>query len=430
MRINPIIKNATWIIVCRVIQSILSVVIGSLTARYLGPSNYGLINYASSVVAFVVPIMQLGFRSTLVQAFVNKPNDAGETLGTALLMNVISACLSILGVLAFVSIANKGEKETIIVCGLYSLNLLFQALEMSQYWFQSKLLSKYTAIVSVVAYVIVSVYKVYLLVFEKSIYWFAISQALDYMIISISLLVIYKKIGKQKLTVSLKTAGELIHVSKYYIVSGMMVTVFGYIGNIFLKLLIDESAVGFYTAAVTCSTMSGFIFAAIIDSVRPSILASKNSDEKVYEKKIIQLYTVIISLTVLQSVFITIFSPVIIKILFGDAYMRTSLPLRIYTWQTIFAQIGTIRNIWILAEGKQKYLWMINLSGALLSIISNIIMIPLFGIEGAAISAVATQVFTNVIMSFLIKPIRENNRLLLRSLNFKHILEICKIYTK
>ena len=64
---NKIIKNASWIIVCKILESIVSLVIGMLTARYLGPSNYGLINYASSIVAFVAPIMQLGITNILVQ---------------------------------------------------------------------------------------------------------------------------------------------------------------------------------------------------------------------------------------------------------------------------------------------------------------------------------------------------------------------------
>lgn len=416
MKFSPVVKNASWIIVCRVIQSVLSLVIGTLTARYLGPSNYGVINYASSLVAFVVPIMQLGFRNTMVQEFVKKPEEEGKTLGTVLFMNIISACLSIVGLFAFVSIANKGESETIVVCLLYSLSLLFQALEMSQYWFQSKLLSKYTAVVSVIAYAIVSLYRIYLLISEKSVYWFAVSQALDYMIISVSLLAIYKKIGKHKLAVSFERAKEMFAVSKHYIVSGMMVTIFGYIGNIFLKFLIDESAVGYYTAAVTCVGMTGFVFAAVIDSARPDILAGKNANSGDYEKKIIKLYRIIILLTVLQGVFITIFSDFIVNILFGTAYQQTSLPLKIYVWQTVFAQIGTIRNIWILAEGKQNYLWIINLVGALSSIILNLILIPVLGISGAALSAVATQLFTNVILSCFMKPIRPNNKLLFKAL--------------
>ena len=425
---NRVIKNASWIIVCKVIQSFLSLIIGTITARYLGPSNYGLINYAAAIVAFVVPIMQLGFRNTLVREIIANPEEEGEIVGTALVLNVTSSVMCIVCIIVFVLIFNRGEKETILVCIFFSLNLIFQALEMIQYWFQAKLQSKYTAIISMIAYVIVSLYKIYLLCTNKSIYWFALSQTLDFMIISLALVMIYKRVGGRKLFFSLKKAKQMLNVSKHYILSSMMVVVFGYIGNVFLKFLIDESAVGYYTAAITCAGIANFIYAAIIDSVRPTVLQSKESNYDLYEKKLVQLYSIIITLTVLQSVCITIFGDILVKILYGEKYVHAIVPLKIYTWQTVFSQIGTIRNVWILAENKQKYLWIINMCGAITSVILNWIFIPAFGVSGAAISAVATQFITNVIMSYIIKPIRKNNEILLEGCNLKVFIELIKIY--
>ena len=61
-------------------------------------------------------------------------------------MSAGASLLGIAGVAAFAGIANRGEKETVIVCVLYSISLLFQATEMLQYWFQAKLMSKYVAV--------------------------------------------------------------------------------------------------------------------------------------------------------------------------------------------------------------------------------------------------------------------------------------------
>ena len=126
MQNNKVVKNATWIIICHIVQAVLNLIVNMFVARYLGPSNYGLISYAASIVAFVVPIMQLGFNAILVQEFVNQPEKEGEILGSAILMNIIAAFVSICLVLVFVLVMNGNEKETIIVCILYSLNLIFQ----------------------------------------------------------------------------------------------------------------------------------------------------------------------------------------------------------------------------------------------------------------------------------------------------------------
>ena len=427
---NKIVTNAAWIIVCRVFQAILNLVISMMTARYFGPSNYGLINYAVSVVAFFVPIMQLGLRNTLVQEYIQNKDREGTVLGTSTVMTLLSAVLCMVGVASFAMIANGNEKETITVCVLYSTVLIFQASEMIQYWFQAQLLSKYTSVVSLCAYVLISLYKIYLLISKKGIYWFAVSNALDGLLITVGLFLIYKKIGSSKISVCWNLAKKMFAKSKYYIISSMMVTVFGHIGSVALEFISNKEAVGFYTAAITCAGMTGFVFNALIDSARPVILSYKQSNHEKFQKSVEILYTIIFYTSLLQSILICIFSPIIIRFLYGSAYNGAIQPLRIITWYTIFSYFGPVRNIWILVEGKQNYLWIINLCGAILSITLNFALIPVFDVSGAAVAALLTQIFTNVVMGAFIKPLRENNKLMFKGLNPCNIFEIVKLLKK
>ena len=102
-------KNAAWIIGCRILQSLLQLVVGMLSARYLGPSNYGLISYAASVVAFVVPVMQLGMRSTLVQEYVVSPEREGQIMGTSLGLSLLSGAACMVGVTCFAAAASSAK---------------------------------------------------------------------------------------------------------------------------------------------------------------------------------------------------------------------------------------------------------------------------------------------------------------------------------
>ena len=414
---NKIFRNISWIVGCRVVQAVISLVISMLTARYLGPGNYGLINYAASVVALVTPLMQLGINNVLVHELVEHKNEEGKIVGTALTMTFASAILCVLGVISFAMIANHGEKDIILVCALYSFLLIAQSVEITQYWFQAHYLAKYTAVTTLVAFGLVSIYRVVLLVMGMSVYWFAISQAIDYFLIAIVLLVIYHKLGGQKLRFSFKTARELFRVSRHYIISGMMVTIFAQTDKIMLKLMIDNEATGFYSTAVACATITGFVFVAIIDSVRPLIFESRKKSQEEFEKNLVRLYSVIIFLSLAQSVFMTLLAKPIIQILYGSAYLDSVNLLRLVVWFTTFSYMGSVRNIWILSEGKQKYLWKVNLMGASLNIILNAITIPYMGAMGAAFASLLTQFFTNVVTGMLIRPISYNNRLILKSLN-------------
>lgn len=415
---NKVANNAVWIVVGKVAQSLLSLIVGMLTARYMGPSNYGLISYAASIVAFVVPIMNLGLSNVLVQEYTNRPDEEGEIFGSAILVSVFSSLLCIAGVIAFSAVFDRGKPETNLVVALYSIMLLFQAFELITYWFQAKFLSKYVAIASFISYGIVSAYKIFLLVTKASIFWFAVSNSIDYCLIAILLLATYRKLGGKRFRFSGSVASRMLSNSKHYIVSSLMVTIFAQTDKIMLKGMINETAVGYYTAAITCAGISQFIFGAIIDSMRPSIfICKKENNIESYEKNICRLYCVIIYLALLQSLFMTLLSNVIVRILYGAEYSPSAGVLKIAVWYTTFSYMGTVRNIWILAEGKQKYLWVINLGGALMNIILNWILIPMFGVNGAAIASVITQFFANITMNRLMSPLRYNNKLIYRSLN-------------
>lgn len=428
---NKVIKNASWIIVCRLIQVILSFVITMLTARFLGPSNYGILNYAISVTAFFVPIALLGINSTLVQEIVTYPEEEGKILGSSLTMGLFSSLFCVFGVILFANIVNSNDSKTIVVCGMYAVVMIFQGMEMIQYWFQAKLLSKYTSIVSLIAYVIVSVYKILLLATGMDVEWFALAYSIDYFIISAVLIFLYcRRSDTQKLQFSKTVACRIINKSKYYIVSALMVTLFAQQDKVMIKLIVGNEATGFYSAAVSIVTMSGFIFTAIIDSFRPVIYEAKYVSLEEYEESITKLYSIIIYMCILQGLLFTLLAKAIIHIVYGTSYYAAIPVLQILVWYTSFSYIGGIRDIWLLGEDKQKYLIWINLTGALVNMILNYVFISYFGICGAAIASLLTQIFTNIGLTFIVKPIQRNNYFISRAVNPKYVYVLAKTLCK
>lgn len=417
MNFGKVFNNAKWIILCKIIQSALQLVIGMLCARYLGPSNYGLISYAASIAAFATPVMRLGFNATLVHELVEAPQKEGEIMGTSLVMNIISSVLCMGGVAAFVLFANAGDKETLLVCVLYSLSLFFAAIEMMQYWFQYKMQSKYSSLIMLVSYIVVSAYRIYLLATSKNVYWFAVTHSVEYGIIGITLAFLYMKKYNGRFSFSFAAAKSMFYRSKHYILSSLMVVVFQNTDHIMLTTMISDEENGFYTAAITSAGVIQFVYTAIIDSFRPMILSSKKENASDYKKLISLLYCIIIYASLAQSIVFSVFSKLIISVLYGESYMESVPVLRILIWFIVFSYIGTVRNVWILAEQKQKYLWIINLSGAAFNIILNAVMIPYRGACGAAFASFMTQFFANFVLGFIMKPIRENNALLLKGIN-------------
>ena len=121
LRKNKVVKNAGWIIGGKVSNKLLAFVVGIFAARYLGPSNYGLINYAA---AYIASLCTLGINSVIVKNFVDHPDQQGETIGTTLLLRAISSLLSALSIIGIVSVVDRGERLTVVVVALYSIGLI------------------------------------------------------------------------------------------------------------------------------------------------------------------------------------------------------------------------------------------------------------------------------------------------------------------
>ncbi len=415
MKENKVFNNAKWIVICKLAQSILQLVVGMISARYLGPSNYGLINYAASIVAFAIPVMRLGFDATLVREYVEAPDDEGKIAGTSIVLNLISGVFCTLAVIGFSAVSNVNDHTTILVCLLYSLSLIFAAAEMIQYWFQYKLLSKYSSIIMLVSYFAVSAYKIFLLSTQKSVYWFAVTHSIEYGLIAICLFIVYFKKGG-KLSFSLQLGKKMLNNSKYYILAALMLIVIQNTDHIMLTLMVGKAENGFYSASVTAAGVFQFVYNAIIDSCRPVILANKKEKSDEYYLNMTRLYSLTLYLSLVQSIVFTLGAKLIIGILYGADYAAAVPVFRILVWLFTFAMMGSVRNVWILAEQKQRYLWLINLSGALFNILLNSFLIKPFGACGAAFASVLTQIFANLILGFIWSPLRENNKLIINSL--------------
>lgn len=420
---SKVARNASWIIGCKLVQSILGFVLNMLTARFLGKSSFGDISYAMAVVSFVVPLMRLGFGNIMVQEIVQHPEREGKAMGTGVFLNLVSAFACIAGVTAFAFVANPGETETVIICALYGIKLIFEATDLMSYWYQAKLMAKYSSVISLIVHFVVLGYKIFLLVTLKSVYWFAVTSALEYLLCSVGMYTIYHFKKTQKLSISLKLGKELINKGKHYILSSMMVMIFAETDKIMLKGLIDSSATALYSTATILAGATGFFFAAIIDSFRPWIFEVQKTNEELFKERLKMLYSFIIYLSLLQSIVMTVFAKPIVLLTYGEQYAESVGALQIVVWYTTFSYLGSVRNIWILANDKQKYLWVINLFGAGANVVLNVTLIPFLGIYGAAIASLVTQIFTNVIVGYILKPIRPNNAIMVSSLNPNCCLE-------
>ena len=404
--------NAFWIIVCRIARMVVSFLISILTARYLGPSNFGLINYATAYVTFFTSLCTLGINGVIIKDFLNYPKEQGSAIGTSILFRSISSSLSVIIIVVIVSILDRGDGLTIGVAFLCSLALIFQSMDTINYWFQSKYLSKVGAVAGLIGYTISSIFKVGLFVCNASVLFFAFSTSIDYIIEAMILYFSYKHNNGPKLIINFSIGKRLISQSYHYILSGMMVAIYGQVDRLMLKQMLNESAVGYYSLAASINMMWVFVLQAVIDSMYPTILKLYNIDRKAFERKNMQLYSVVIYLSAFISIMFILFGRIAIVLLYGEVYLPSANVLNVITWYTIFSYLGVARNAWLICENKQKYLKYIYVVAVFLNIVLNYFFIGWMGTYGAALASLITQIGTSIVIPLFIPALRPNLKLI------------------
>ena len=412
---NKFFSNIIWDMGGKVFQMVLTLIVGMLTARYLGPSNYGIIGETASYVSFFSVICQLGFTSTAVKELMDNKEKEGEILGTTIFFRICTSLISSVAITCLLYVLKEGDKVIVWVAFLQSLSLLFQSFEMIHYWYQSRLETQVSVKIQSIAYVIMAAYKIIILALGKSVAWFAFSTALEAAVIAVALVWIYRRGTGGNLSVSISAGKEILKRSYHFILSGLMATIYGEMDKIMLKQLIDDTAVGYYTAAAKIATMWSFVLMAFINSARPVIMSSKNISEERYLKQLKRLYAAIIWVGIAMAVCISVGGKLIIYIMYGEAYMPATSTLQILAWYTMFSILGSARGIWIVCEDKAKYVKYYLGIGAVLNIILNYVLIPIYGAGGAAMATLVTQIFTAVFAPLIFKETRAYGKHILDS---------------
>lgn len=413
--LNKETKNAAWIIAGKTAQMLLSFFIGLWTARFLGPSNYGLLNYVSAYVAFFTSFCTLGFTAVvMVNELTVNPDEEGTALGTSIVLRLISSTISAFAIIGIVAVVDHDEPITIMIAILSSISLLFQVFDSIEYWFQKRYLSKITAIAVFIGYCCTAAYRVVLLILKANVYWFAVATSIDYVAVAIVLFIVYKHSHGPKLRFSWKKGKQLLAVGSSFILSGMMIAIYGQTDKIMLKQMLSETEVGYYSTAANLCVMWTFVLSAIVSSLAPTISKyKKENDEANYLRKNRQLYGLIFYISIFVSAVLTIASPLVIKILYGADYEGSIAPLRIVTWYVAFSYLGVARDVWLVCENKQKYSKYIYLLAAASNVGLNFAFIPILGPSGAALASLLTQVLTSLILPCLFKGLWPNVKLML-----------------
>lgn len=412
-----------WLLGGKIVNMILSFFVSLATARYLGPDNFGSINYVAAYVSFFSSITSLGLSVIVIKEISMGKEDDNEVIWTGILMRFLTAVFSTIAVIALVSITDKNDPLMVKIAILESIAILASAFDTFMYWFQGKLLGKYTSIASVVAYIGMSLYRIYLLANNADILWFAFATSVDTLLLSLILMLCYVRENGFHPKASVRLGKSLMKQSYHYMISGLIAILYSKIDQIMLKQMLDTYSVGLYTAALTIAGLWGMIPSAFIQSVSPILYKNAEENRGMFYKRLRQSYAGIWLLNVCWSLGVSIFSYWVIYLLYGKAYLGARGALVIVVWYTGITSIGSLTQVYLATENKNKYVNYFALAGLVTDVVLNALLIPKMGILGAAIATLVTYTVIHIVMPLAIKDTRDAGRLIIQGMLFRDVLD-------
>ena len=396
--LQKIIINTGWLFGDKILRMGIGLLVGVWVARYLGPKQFGLLNYAVAFVALFTSVASLGLNSIVVRDLVQDPSTAETTMGTAFVLSVLGGLSAFgLALLTIIYVRPNDELAKFIVV-LLSLLMVLKATDVVRYWFESQIQYKYVVWMENGVFLAVSIVKIGLILARASLMAFVWTMFAESLIVAVGLLGIYAwRGGKHNAwRCRFTRAHVLLKDSWPLILSGLAIMVYMRIDQIMLGQMLGDESVGIFSAAVRISEVWYFIPVAIVASFFPSIIETKKQGEVQYYQRLQRLNDLMLLLALAVAIPMTFLSDWVVILLFGNAYQASGSVLAIHIWAGPFVFLGLVSGKWFLIEGLQRYNFYRTLLGAFVNVGLNLILIPKFGVIGAAWATVVSQACANV----------------------------------
>ncbi len=391
-RFSKILQNVAWLSLDQVLRMGLGLVVGVWVARYLGPEQFGRLNYAIALVGLFAAVGALGLQSIVVRELVRGQRQSGLILGSALALQLgggfVALLLALLASLVF-STDDGLLRASIVILGIA---LPFRASDTVRYWFESQVESRYVVWVENGVFVLAAAMRVGLILAEAGLLAFVVLAMLEIVLTGLGLLWMYsRRAGRLSAwRVDRATMRSLLADSWPYFLAAVSVTLYMRMDIVMLQQMSSSHEVGLYSAAAKISELLYVVPSIVIASVSPAIIAAHQAGGPLYLSRMRQLYAAGWWFAVAASALLCLFAQPFVALVFGRNFADAGLVLAIHVWGSIAVVHGITSSQHLLVENLQKVSLYRTLIGLGCNFVLNAALIPGFGAQGAAFATVVS----------------------------------------
>lgn len=385
------LKNSGWLLFARLFTLVVAFFTTIYVIRYLGPENYGILSYAVSFVSLFGFIASLGIDQIVYREMVKRPDDEGVILGSAFVLKILGG-LAATSIAIGVALLSGASQIELILISIIALTLLGGAGQIITYAYQARIQSKYPALIILVISIILAIAKLLIVYFDKGIIYFALVLVLESILYTAFYVILYKRHFNKfnEWRIDKVTARVMFSNSWPLMLSAVSIMIYSRIDQVMIRHYIDTTAVGIYDAAVRLSDVWYVIPNVLLAALFPAIINAQKSSLGLFRKRIHLCAAFLVALNLLIILPTNLLAHHIIDILFGNAFTASANILTIYIWSLLGFSLGQLMNTYLIAENYVFIYLYTSIGTVLVNIGLNMLLIPQYGINGAALATLVS----------------------------------------
>jgi O-antigen/teichoic acid export membrane protein len=391
------LKNTGWMFVDRMFRMATSLLVGIWLARYLGPEQFGTLNYAYVFPLVLSAFVSLGLNTVLTSEIPVKLStpEADQIVQTSVLLKLVAGLLAF-GVIVIANyLLHQHDTQLMMLVAISAASLLFQGFDAVDIYFQSVGKVHYSIIPKIVAFGLATVARLIGLVHEWPLSYFVEVTVIELAVGYLTIYGIYswhRKLPFWGISIKRTLVLHLLKLSWPLMLAEFFIFMYMRLDQVMIEHLASSAELGKYSAALRLSEAWYFVAGALTASFYPGIITLRSQNYGAYLQRYQSLLNLLACLGLLISLLVSLLAEPISMLLYGQQYQGVGLILSIHIWTGLFVFLAVGSNNWFVVENMQRFLMGRTIAGALINIALNLVLIPRYGALGASVATLIAQI--------------------------------------
>lgn len=375
-------------------------------SRILGPSNIGIIAFSGAIIAYFILITDFGFNlSATRQVSINRNNiyEVNNIFSSVL---IIKTGLMILCFL-FLILLNLLLKWDVLEFHVFLITFgMVVGRVIDMFWvFQGYEKMKYITYLNIISRLFFT-FGVFVFVNSKSdLLVVPILTSLGYIFSGIiSLYLVYTKLKIRFVLQPIKSIIFQIKEGWHLFLSTVISSFYTTSSTIILGIFTNSTTVGYYSSADKIIQAAKSIYTPISQAIFPFLSKRLHENQDNGLKVVKKLTSYVGGLMFIISLTIFVFSGIIVEKLLGSEFHKSVIVLRIMSFLPFIVSVGNSLGVQTLLNiGKKVLYTKILFFAALIGLLLNFILVPVYEEIGTSITLIVAEIFVTGSMFYFLR---------------------------